>query len=725
MKSSLLVQSGVVRPLFKSGLRVVPIKDRFEDQFLLLKSQRTVLLIHRGKLLDEETPPELSCAVAGLIDKITTFERCQFANLPSLANEQIASFREVLALPGLPLEVRSSLDICFKATAAIVRSLNRTGSSTHSAHEAAHQAPLAEGPASADATAMIVCSICNQEISVDCYENHTIYCMKAYHNDERINAIDTQLEELHMRLRKMLQVAPWPGAHSAAVTVMLPLLSAYRIVGRVVAITTDVPDAEIEIGYHLTDITSLARSDVDASITHVLAEARDNIAEKHRAAKACVYARARLKQGRAGIARARTIEATIADFVFLKLISGGAFGRVFLARKEITGAIYAIKVLPRQEVKQKNQVQRVLLEKDILLQFESPWITKFYYSITGSNNLYLVMEYVCGGDLYSLLQSLGALSEDVARLYAFQLAHALIYLHAHKIIHRDIKPDNVLINSDGRLKLTDFGLSYGGFMNSRKPQGDEADAKGIIGTPDYIAPEVLLGKSHSFPVDWWALGVMTYEFLIGEAPFHAQTKAAIFENVLCGSFVYPDDVEISDDAKDFINRLLTYDPAHRLGGEDLLRHRWFDGLDVDNLQVPFTPDVASVTDTSYFASRYEFQEQGLDASIAEDIRRARTDSSPSHRGHRLEKVGDDDITAFSAVSVSQLGGQNMERMKKWREEHPDGPELEQGHRRPKARSVSSPEAQELPLPHDHWRKKRARHSSAEDDSLLLDKKRKH
>jgi serine/threonine protein kinase len=726
MTSSLLVKSDVVRPLFKSRLQV---KDCFEAQFLLLKSQRTILQNHRGKLLDDKTPPELRGTVSRLIDKITAFECCQFASLPRLANKQIASFRDVLARPGLPLDVRSSLDICFKATAAIVRSLNKTGSSAHGAPDARIRTPSADGPASADAIAMIVCSICDQQVSVDFYEHHTVYCMMAYRSDERIRTIDAQLDGLHRRLKKMLQVAPWPGDQTAAVAVMLPLLRAYQIVGRVVAITADVPDADIEIGYHLSGITSLARSDVDAGIAHVFAEARDNIAEKDHAANACVYARARLRQTRAGIARARTIEATIADFAFLKLISGGAFGRVFLARKEITGAIYAIKVLPRREVKQKNQVQHVLMEKDILLQFESPWVIKFYYSIIGRNNLYLVMEYVCGGDLYSLLQSLGALSEDVARLYAFQLAHALVYLHSHKIIHRDIKPDNVLINSDGRLKLTDFGLSYGGFMDSRKTQGDEIDAKGIIGTPDYIAPEILLGKSHSFPVDWWALGVLTYEFLTGEAPFHAQTEAAIFENVLRGTFVYPEDVEISDDAKDFINRLLTYDPAHRISGEDVLHHRWFDGLDVDHLEVPFTPEVASVTDTSYFTSRYEFQGQGLDALIAEDIRHARMErmggqTSASHRGHRPAKVGDDDIASFSAVSVSQLGGQNMERMKKWREEHPADSELGHGHRKPKIKAADPVEAPELPLPDDHRRKKRMTRSSAEDDSLLLDRKRK-
>jgi serine/threonine protein kinase len=705
----------------------MPVKSRFDDQFLLLKSQRTVLTNHRKKLLEEEIPPELCGAIGELIDKIMAFERCQFAELPRVAKEQITSFRDALCQPDLPLEIRSSLDICFKATAAIVHSLNRNGSSAEGLSESTTPTVSADSPLGPETTAMIVCSICDEEVSVDCYESHTIYCMMAYHSDERIRAIDAQLDDLHRRLKRMLQVGPWPGDHARAVAVMLPLLSAYQIVDRVIAITADVPDSDIEIGYHLNDITQLIRSDVDPGLGRVLAEARDTIVEKNRAANACVSARTRLSPTRAGTSQVRAIEATIADFAFLKIISSGAFGRVFLARKETTGAIYAIKVLPRREVRQKNQVQRVLLEKDILLQFESPRMIKFYYSIIGCNNLYLVMEYVCGGDLYSLLQSLGALAEDAARLYAFQLAHALVYLHSLNIIHRDIKPDNILISSDGRLKLADFGLSYKGLMTCRRAQGEDVDAKGIIGTPDYIAPEILLGKSHSFPVDWWALGVLTYEFLTGEAPFHAQTKATIFENILRGSIVYPDDVEISDESKDFINRLLTYDPARRLGSQDVLRHRWFEGLHIDHLEIPFTPDVQSNTDTSYFTSRYEFQGQGLDATIAEDIQQAKMERtaghpSASHRGHMPEK--DEDITAFSAVSVSQLGGQNMERMKKWREEHPDDLALGQPHRKAKTKTPLRPDAPESPLPREHRRKRRIRHSSAEDDWLLLEKRRK-
>jgi serine/threonine protein kinase len=204
---------------------------------------------------------------------------------------------------------------------------------------------------------------------------------------------------------------------------------------------------------------------------------------------------------------ARPVTPSIADFAFIKRISRGATASVFLARKNKTGDIFAIKATPRSALQQKNQALRLLVEKDILLQFSHPHIVNFFYSIVGEHNLYLVTEFVPGGDLYSLLQNLGSLTEDVAKFYAIELLIALRFLRENGICHRDVKPDNILISASGHLKLTDFGLSFLGMVD-RASDGARlmSEAKSFVGTPDYIAPEIILNHPHSFRVDYWSLG---------------------------------------------------------------------------------------------------------------------------------------------------------------------------------------------------------------------------
>jgi serine/threonine protein kinase len=632
------------------------------QQYFLLKSQRSIIVGQKMRILSQDIPPDFEERIDSLIDALTAFERCHWADLHRVASDRIRDLRELLAQHSLPPDLRSSLDLCFRASAAIVRSLSATPRQLPA--DLPTSVPT-EWQDQADRPDLMVCSICNELIGIGYYQSHTVLCMEAYRKEERIRAIDDQLAALCERIRGRLAV-PWPGARASAVSFALPLFRAFLIVERALTLTMDVPDADVEAGHHLNAILDLMASCQDLDLTKSLSEARLLIAEKRNAAVAQTQLRPTERRGTRGHST------TIPDFAFLKMISRGAFGRVFLARKTKTATIYAIKVLPKGELTQKNEVRRVLVEKDILLQFESPWVIRFYYSIIGANNLYLVTEYVCGGDLFSLLQEVGSLDDEAARVYAFQLTHALIYLHSLRIIHRDIKPDNVLIDSNGRLKLTDFGLSYQGLIH------DLDDAKGIVGTPDYIPPEILLGNSHSYPVDWWALGVLTYECLTGNPPFHADTESAIFDNILRGEVSWPDDIEISAEATDFVRRLLSYDPAERLGGEETLRHPWFAGLDVDKLDVPFRPTPASATDTSYFLTRYEFQDSGIDASIADDVRRAKGEQLASGKPKtwsadslsRREAHFDDEMEAFSAVSVRHLGGENTERMKKWLEDHP-------------------------------------------------------
>uniref|UniRef100_A0A2P2JRE8 non-specific serine/threonine protein kinase n=1 Tax=Rhizophora mucronata TaxID=61149 RepID=A0A2P2JRE8_RHIMU len=298
---------------------------------------------------------------------------------------------------------------------------------------------------------------------------------------------------------------------------------------------------------------------------------------------------------------------SIDDFEIIKPISKGAFGKVFLTRKRTTGDLFAIKVLKKLDMLRKNDVQRILAERNILIAVRNPFVVRFFYSFTCRDNLYLVMEYLNGGDLYSLLRKVGCLEEDVARIYIAELVLALEYLHSLGIVHRDLKPDNILIAHDGHIKLTDFGLSKIGLINSTidlsvpetnantsvddlnpyVEQTEERSWHSAVGTPDYLAPEILLGTEHGYSADWWSVGIILFEFITGIPPFTAECPEIIFDNILNGKIPWPSAPDdMSFDAQDLINRLLILDPDQRLGSKgsvEVKAHPFFRGIDWNNL----------------------------------------------------------------------------------------------------------------------------------------------
>ncbi|KAI5077917.1 hypothetical protein GOP47_0007741 [Adiantum capillus-veneris] len=326
---------------------------------------------------------------------------------------------------------------------------------------------------------------------------------------------------------------------------------------------------------------------------------------------------------------------TIADFDILKLISRGAFGRVFLAKKRATGDNFAIKVLRKIDMIRKNAVENILAERDILISVRNPFVVRFFYSFTCRDNLYLVMEYLIGGDLYSLLRKLGCLEENVARVYIAELVLALDYLHSLGVVHRDLKPDNILIAHDGHIKLTDFGLSKVGLINSTDDlsgptsggvlmeenmfenclehgmQREYRKERSAVGTPDYLAPEILLGTEHGYTADWWSVGVILFEFITGLPPFNAEHPQIIFDNILNRKIPWPRVPEdMSEDAKDLIDKLLMEDPNQRLGAKgaaEVKNHPFFKDISWENLarqKAAFVPNPESVDDTSYFTCRH-------------------------------------------------------------------------------------------------------------------------
>uniref|UniRef100_A0A0E0KI58 non-specific serine/threonine protein kinase n=1 Tax=Oryza punctata TaxID=4537 RepID=A0A0E0KI58_ORYPU len=330
---------------------------------------------------------------------------------------------------------------------------------------------------------------------------------------------------------------------------------------------------------------------------------------------------------------------SIDDFEIIKPISRGAFGRVFLAKKRTTGDLFAIKVLRKADMIRKNAVESILAERDILITVRNPFVVRFFYSFTSRENLYLVMEYLNGGDLYSLLRNLGCLDEDVARVYLAEVVLALEYLHSMHIVHRDLKPDNLLIAHDGHIKLTDFGLSKVGLINSTddlsgpavsgsslygddEPQMSEFEQmdhrarrqkRSAVGTPDYLAPEILLGTGHGTSADWWSVGVILFELIVGIPPFNAEHPQTIFDNILNRKIPWPHvPKEMSSEAQDLIDKLLTEDPHQRLGANgasEVKQHQFFKDISWDTLarqKAAFVPSSDSAFDTSYFTSRYSW-----------------------------------------------------------------------------------------------------------------------
>lgn len=436
---------------------------------------------------------------------------------------------------------------------------------------------------------------------------------------------------------------------------------------------------------------------------------------------------------------------SIDDFVVLKPISRGAFGKVYLAQKKGSeGQFFAIKSVKKSEMVHKNMVDQVLAERNALAVSRSPFVVHLFYCLQTPTSVHLVMEYMIGGDVKSLLHAYGFFEEPMARFYTAEAALALDYLHRRGIIHRDLKPDNMLISAEGHVKLTDFGLSQveckkidladligtpasrasrpvqgrtpgqllsltsdlsfteppqrsarrrlprgscsaGGSMKRPSSSPLVVNAKRLhfdlgtspplrsplhssslqspnvlspewadgashseevftsrptditpvaeaftaasslerrtpkvsrgqhrlLGTPDYLAPELLLGQKHGAPVDWWALGICLYEFMTGIPPFCDQSPEAVFANILHGELEWPVGEEaLSATAVHAVSELLTREPEARPGFHELCLLPFFESVTWSSLldkEPPFVPNPDDDTDTCYFDARNQMQ----------------------------------------------------------------------------------------------------------------------
>eukprot|EP00735_Rhodelphis_limneticus_P007646 TRINITY_DN20230_c0_g1::TRINITY_DN20230_c0_g1_i1::g.30313::m.30313 TRINITY_DN20230_c0_g1::TRINITY_DN20230_c0_g1_i1::g.30313 ORF type:complete len:514 (-),score=40.82,sp/P28178/PK2_DICDI/46.39/6e-106,Pkinase/PF00069.20/2.9e-68,Pkinase_Tyr/PF07714.12/1.1e-31,PX/PF00787.19/6.9e-18,APH/PF01636.18/9.8,APH/PF01636.18/0.002,Kinase-like/PF14531.1/1.1e+02,Kinase-like/PF14531.1/0.0017,Pkinase_C/PF00433.19/9.6,Pkinase_C/PF00433.19/0.3 TRINITY_DN20230_c0_g1_i1:290-1831(-) len=288
-----------------------------------------------------------------------------------------------------------------------------------------------------------------------------------------------------------------------------------------------------------------------------------------------------------------------ADFDCLRVLGQGAFGKVVLVRKRETDQLYAMKVLKKDFVLQKGQAERTRYEREVLAHAKHPFIVHLHYAFQTDEKLFFVMDYCPGGELFFHLKRYGSFDEHIARFFAAELVLALEYLHRLGIVYRDLKPENVLLDADGHVNLVDFGLSKGGIVKSYE------GASSICGSPEYLAPEVLLGRGHGKAVDWWSLGSLLYELLTGLPAFFDSDRKTMFEKILFEELTFPP--HISPEAQSLISALLTREPEHRLGshkdGAEVRAHAFFASIDWNalltrNLESPFiVPNCETVAST--------------------------------------------------------------------------------------------------------------------------------
>ncbi|RZC62396.1 hypothetical protein C5167_024177 [Papaver somniferum] len=383
------------------------------------------------------------------------------------------------------------------------------------------------------------------------------------------------------------------------------------------------------------------------------------------------------------------------DFELLTMIGKGAFGEVRVCREKTSGNVYAMKKLKKSEMLRRGQVEHVKAERNLLAEVDSNCIVKLYCSFQDDEFLYLIMEYLPGGDMMTLLMRKDTLTEDEARFYVGETVLAIESIHKHNYIHRDIKPDNLLLDRYGHMKLSDFGLckpldcsnlqedDFSAANNSNgSQQNDEGSTRpkrtqqeqlqhwqrnrrmlaySTVGTPDYIAPEVLLKKGYGMECDWWSLGASMYEMLVGYPPFYSDEPMSTCRKIVNWKthLKFPEEAKLSPEAKDLISTLLC-NVDQRLGtngADEIKAHSWFKGVEWDRLyqmDAAFIPEVNDELDTQNFEKFEEAENQTQTSSKSGPWRKMLSSKDINFVGYTYKN--------FEIVNDAQLPG--MAELKK-------------------------------------------------------------
>ncbi|KAI7870862.1 kinase-like domain-containing protein [Spinellus fusiger] len=292
------------------------------------------------------------------------------------------------------------------------------------------------------------------------------------------------------------------------------------------------------------------------------------------------------------------------DFELHRTLGTGSFGRVHLVQSKYNTKFYAIKVLKKEEVVRLKQVEHTLNERKLLSGVDSPFIIHLWGTFQDSAHLYMVMDYVPGGELFSYLRKEKAsifhcFSNEVAKFYSAEVLLGLAYLHNQDIVYRDLKPENVLLDVDGHIKITDFGFA--------KHLVDDRTWT-LCGTPDYIAPEIIRSHGYGRSVDYWSYGVLIYEMLAGYPPFYDENQMKLYEKILTKKPVFPS--SFAPEATHLLQNLLTTNLTLRYGNlkkgyHDIMEHPWFAVVDFEKLahrriKPPYIPPMSGSGDSSNF-----------------------------------------------------------------------------------------------------------------------------
>jgi len=310
------------------------------------------------------------------------------------------------------------------------------------------------------------------------------------------------------------------------------------------------------------------------------------------------------------------------DFELLNVIGKGSFGKVMQVKKKDDNKIYAMKVLRKEAIIARKQVAHTRAEKSILQKIQHPFIVRLHYAFQTKDKLYMILDYINGGELFFHLKKEGRFPEIRVKFYAAEIVCAMAHLHSLQVVYRDLKPENILIDMEGHICITDFGLS-----KEIKP---EEGTHTFCGTPEYLAPEVLKGQGHGTAVDWWSLGTLIYEMLTGLPPFYSQNINIMYQKILNGELRFPS--YVSPDAQSLLEGLLTRDVDKRLGSQssqDVKKHPFFKDIDWDKLEKremepPYKPKVKGDADTSLIDTAFlveKAQDSYVENHLSETLQR--------------------------------------------------------------------------------------------------------